>query len=213
MALPARKPESRVSVAEYLRREALSEVRHEYHDGEVLEMSGCTVNHGRINRNLTVALVSRLGNGPCEAFDSSMRVAIRSTRRYVYPDGSVICGPVEFDPLDPNRTTIINPRVIVEVLSPSTEAYDRGEKFEHDRMSPTVEEYLLIVQDRARVDGFLRQPNGSWNMETVVGLDAKASVRCLGLDLPLAELYARVEFPPGPTPPAEGEWVDEGRCE
>ena len=197
MALPATKPDLRVSVSEYLRREAKATDRHEYHDGEVLVMSGCSVSHGRINRNLTTALTVRLGTGPCEAFDSSMRVAIRSSGRYVYPDATIICGTVEFDPEDDNQMTILNPRVIFEVLSPSTEGYDRGEKFEHYQHSPTVEEYVLIAQDRTRVDSILRQPDGSWNWVAAGGLEAVARVRCVGLDLPLAELYARVELPGG----------------
>ena len=192
MALPAPKSAARVSIAEYLRREETSDVRHEYHDGEVLEMSGGTINHGRMTRNLLIAAGTRV-RPPCEAFDSNMRVAVSADNRFVYPDVSVICGPPEFHPEDPNRTTIINPRVIFEVLSPSTERYDRGEKFQRYNNIDSLEEYVLLTQTRPVVEGFLRQGDGTWSLQRWQGQDVVARVRCLGLDLPLAELYLGVD--------------------
>lgn len=193
MALPAEKVDSGVSVAEYLRRERTSDVRHEFHDGEVLAMSGGTVDHGRLTRNLIVALAGRV-KPPCEPFDSNMRVAVDRARRFVYPDASIVCGPPEFHLDDPNRTTIVNPRVVFEVLSESTESYDRGDKFEKYRQVPSLEEYILIAQDRPAVEGYLRQPGGAWLLLEWHGLDAAARIRCLEIDLPLAELFAGVEL-------------------
>lgn len=193
MALPAEKIDTRVSIAEYLRREETSEIKHEFHGGEVLAMSGGTVDHGRLTRNLVVALATRV-KPPCEAFDSNMRVAVDRANRFVYPDATVVCGKVEFHLDDPNRTTIINPRIVFEVLSDSTESYDRGEKFEKYRQIPSLEEYILLAQDRPLVEGFLRQPDGAWGLLAWHGLDAVARLRCLDLDLPLSELYAGVEL-------------------
>lgn len=193
MALPAEKLDTRVTIAEYLRREETSEVRHEYHDGEVLEMSGGTVEHGRLTRNLVVALVARF-KPPCEVFDSNMRVAVSRARRFVYPDASILCAPPQFHLDDPKRTTLINPRVIFEVLSDSTERYDRGEKFEKYRQIESLEEYILLSQNKPAVEGFLRQSDGSWNLLAWQGVEAIAKLRCVEVGLPLAELYAGVEM-------------------
>ena len=194
MALPVRKTDPRVSIAEYLRREEASDVRHEYHNGEMLEMSGGTLEHAAVAINLTTALNVRLREGPCRPLDSNMRVAVESSKRFVYPDASVVCDTPRFHPDDPNRTTLINPRVIFEVLSESTEIYDRNEKFDRYCTIPTFEEYVLLAQDRPAVDGFLRQPDGLWSLQRWRGLDEIIRVRCLGLDLPMTELYRSVEL-------------------
>jgi Uma2 family endonuclease len=190
MARPAPKLDERMTLAEYLRRGETSEIKHEFHDGEVLAMSGGTYNHARVATNLVIALGPRLRGSPCEVLDSNMRVATQATRRFVYPEATIVCGGPVFHPEDPKRTTIINPRVIFEVLSESTEAYDRGEKFAHYQRMESLEEYLLISQDRALVEGFLRQADGSWNLLSWRGLDAVARVRCLEIQLPLSELYS-----------------------
>jgi Uma2 family endonuclease len=200
MALPAQKLDTRVSIAEYLRREEASEIRHEFHDGEVLAMSGGTFDHAAVATNLVVALGMRLRGQPCRVLDSNMRVAVQRSRRFVYPEASILCQPPQFHPDDPKRTTIVNPRVIFEVLSDSTESYDRGEKFEKYRQIGSLDEYVLLAQDRPTVEGFLRQPDGAWGLLAWNGLDAVARLRCLGLDLPLSELYAGVELSERPTP-------------
>jgi Uma2 family endonuclease len=215
MAVPAQKVARRMTIEEYLRLEETSEVKHEFHDGHVLEATeeaiglrhnrataGGVVIHGRLTRNLTVALAGRV-KPPCEAFDSNMRVAVDDAGRFVYPDATVVCGNVEFHRLDHKRTTIINPRVICEVLSDSTESYDRGEKFERYRQIESLEEYLLLAQDRPAVEGYLRQPDGSWNLLAWQGMEAIARLRCLKLELPIAELYAGVELQREPETPAE----------
>lgn len=194
MTSSAIKSVSRVSLAEYLRREEVAEQKHEFHDGEVLAMSGGTYRHARVATNLTTTLHQALKRGPCEALDSNMRVATAETRRFVYPDASILCGPPEFHPEDPKQTTIINPRVVFEVLSESTEGYDRGEKFNHYRRIATLEEYILVAQDRPLVEGFLRQNDGTWSMIAWEGVEAVASVRCLALALPLTELYEGLDF-------------------
>jgi len=179
-----------MSLAEYLRQEETAEVRHEFHDGEVLAMTGGTYKHARICTNLTATLHQMYRGKPCEVLDSNMRVATQATRRFVYPDATILCEPPAFHPDDPKQTTIINPRVVFEVLSESTEGYDRGEKFNHYRRIESLEEYILLAQDRPLVEGFWRQGDGTWSMAAWEGAEAVASIRCLGENLPLTELYA-----------------------
>src|SRR6185437_2274484 len=134
------------TIEEYLRGEEQSVVKHEFHEGEILEMTGGTYEHSLITANVVGEMRVRLKGSQCKVLESNMRVRVRPTPRYVYPDASVVCGPPQFDPQDPKRTTIINPRVIIEVLSESTEAYDRGEKFTRYREIATFEEYILVSQ-------------------------------------------------------------------
>ena len=192
MALPVQKPDHRVSIADYLRREETSDVKHEYHDGEVLEMSGGTFNHAAVATNLTVALGVQLRWTQCRPLDSNMRVAIEGANRFVYSDATILCEPPKFHSSDPNRTTLINPRVIFEVLSDSTEAYDRGDKFQRYQDIESLDEYLLLAQDRPVVEGFHRQPDGNWSFQTWRGIEATARVRSVGIDLPLSDLYTGV---------------------
>lgn len=125
-----------------------------------------------------------------------MRVRIPPTDRYVYPDATVVCGQPQFDPQDPNRTTIINPRVIFEVLSESTEAYDRGAKFTRYREIESLEEFVLVSQDRPLVEAYTRQSGGTWLLEASSGVDVVAALRALQISLPLSEIYADIQFPP-----------------
>ena len=183
-----------MTIAEYLAFEETSEERHEYHDGEVFAMSGGTVEHGRVCRNLTIMLGNRLRGSGCENFDSNMRVAVSTARRFVYPDATVVCGPPKFHEGDPKRTTIVNPRVVFEVLSESTEGYDRGDKFDQYRRIESLEEVILIGRTSLGAQGFLRQDDGTWSLAAWDGIGGLARIRCLDLKLPLSELYEGVEF-------------------
>ncbi|MDB5290945.1 MAG: hypothetical protein JWL69_2186 [Phycisphaerales bacterium] len=132
-----------------------------------------------------------------------MRVRVPPTDRYVYPDAMVVCGQPQFDPQDPNRTTIINPRVIFEVLSESTEAYDRGAKFTRYREIESLEEFVLVSQDRPLIEAYTRQPGGTWLLAPSSGIDVVAALRSLQISLPLSEIYADVSFAtPGDTDPS-----------
>jgi Uma2 family endonuclease len=182
------------SVEEYLRLERDSSEKHEYRDGEILAMAGGTADHSLILANTIRELGNRLKGKPCRLYESNLRVKIARKVLYCYPDATVVCGPSQFDPQDAHKTTIINPRVIIEVLSPSTEAYDRGAKFTRYREIESFEEYVLIAQDEPSVETFLRQADGTWSFAAYSGRDAVAKVRCLGVELPLAEVYAGVEF-------------------
>ncbi|MGF1633982.1 MAG: Uma2 family endonuclease [Phycisphaerae bacterium] len=189
MALPAEKLEHSMTLPEYLTFEETSEVRHEFHDGQVLAMSGGTYAHARVTTNLTGTLLAKLRGTPCEVLDSNMRVAVARSRRFVYSDASIVCSGPVFHPEDPKKTTIINPRVLFEVLSDGTEAYDRGEKFEKYRQIDGLQEYILLSQHRPIFESYLRLEDGTWNFTAWEGTDAVAEVRAMDLKLPLSELY------------------------
>ena len=192
-AIPSRR---QYTVDEYLDLEEAAEERHEFRNGEILDMPGGTYAHELVVTNLIYRLSERLIRSPCRVLGSNLRVrADRS--RYTYPDLSVVCGEPVFDPPRPTSATLANPRVLIEVLSPSTESGDRGEKFNRYRQIASLQEYLLVSQDRPQVEPFHRQPNGMWGIgQTVEGLDGVVSLPSLGIELPLAQVYADVTFPP-----------------
>lgn len=191
----------RYTVSEYLAYEQESKEKHEYRDGQIIAMAGGTYNHGVIVMNVGGELRQALKGKPCRVADRTVRVRIPRTPLFTYPDITVVCGEPQFDPQDPSGQTLANPRVIVEILSPTTEAYDRGEKFSRYRQLDSLEEYVLVSQDTANVETFFRQPDGGWLLMPFVGLEATARIRCLGIDLPLREVYANVTFPPPPPEP------------
>lgn len=195
MTVPVAKTE-RVSFAEYLRREERAVDKHEFHNGEMLAMSGGTYEHSRVAANLISSMANRLAGGPCFVLESNMRTRQLQDRHYVYPDALVICGEPAFDPDDRNRTTITNPTAVFEILSASTEAYDRGEKFNLYRGIEILREYVLVSQHHPLVETFLRQDDGSWSLLAYEGQGAVARLRSLDIDLPLAEVYAGIKFPP-----------------
>ena len=186
----------RLRVEEYLELLEASDERLEFDDGKVVAMAGGSISHGRIGVNLGTAL-GREVKRPCEPFSADTQVHVPSRGRFFFTDGFVVCGDVELYEDNPRRGIVLNPRVIFEVTSPSSEGRDRGDKFDCYRDLPSFEEYLLIAQDRPQVQGFLRRGEGDdveWSVRFWEGLDAVAQVRCLGIDLPLRELYARVDF-------------------
>jgi Uma2 family endonuclease len=166
-------------------------------------MSGGTYEHSLVIMNLGAAIHSRLRGHRCRALDSNMRVAISSAGRYVYPDLSILCEAPRFDPEDPKHTTIMNPRVILEILSDSTEAYDRGAKFEAYRAVESLEEYVLVAQRKAYVESYLRQSDGTWSLATYEGVENVMRLRSLNIEISLRDVYDGVEFRPPLPPPAE----------
>ena len=189
----------RYSVAEYLALEAAATERHEYRDGQILAMAGATSTHNRITHNLHRRLGERLDGSECEVFGNDQRVRAHRTR-YCYPDLTVACPPLAYNPPD-GDLVLTNPRLLIEVLSPSTELDDRGEKFNDYRRLEPFEEYLLVAQHRPRVEPFYRSADGEWMIgKAVEGMDAVLRVRCLAIDIPLAHIYARVTFPLPPPP-------------
>ncbi len=175
------------TVEEYFAVEAMSPVRNEYFDGEILAMAGGSANHNRICRNVLLALEPKLREGPCESLGSDTRI-LTVSGLYTYPDAVVICGPIVL-----SGETITNPTVLVEVLSPSTRAYDRGEKFERYRSIPTFRDYLLIEQSTVDVE-HRRRDGEQWLSERKTSFDDVIRLDSIGVDLVIADLYARVRL-------------------
>jgi Uma2 family endonuclease len=185
----------RFTPEEYLRAERDSQQKHEYYHGEVFAMAEGTPDHSLAIANVTRELGNRLKGGPCRVYESNLRVRIPRTTLYTYPDVTFICGERQFDPLDANKETVLNPAVVVEVLSPTTESWDRGGKFQNYREVDSLREYVLVSWDKALVETFLRQSDGTWVMNPTAGRDAIAPLKSLGIELPLAEIYDGVELP------------------
>ena len=193
----------RYSEEEYLALERSSEERHEYLDGEIYLMAGESPAHGTICTNLTIEVGSQLKRTPCRAFSKDTKVRsgpIPKSRYsaeglYSFPDLVVVCGEMQF--LDEHRDVLINPTVIIEVLSPSTEAFDRGEKFLRYRTYlPSLTDYVLVAQNRPLVEHFIRQADGKWLLAaTATDLAESVSIASIGCVLRLSELYDRVVFP------------------
>jgi len=192
MGLPATK--RRYTVAEYLRMEEKARDRHEFHDGEILAMSGSTYGHDRVKNNLFVAITYALKGKRCHPLSSDMRMRVSNRLNYFYPDISVVCGKPQFDPDDPKQTTIISPRVILEVLSISTESYDRRGKFDLYRQIPSLQEYVLVSQNQPLVEIYRRRARGTWLFDPAKGLKATAKLSSLKISVPLREIYAGVDF-------------------
>ncbi len=199
-------PRRLYTVEEYLDRDEASEERTEFRDGEILGMPGGTYAHEVIVANIIRHLGNRLDGTPCRVRGSNLRV--RADRaRYTYPDLVVVCGEPDLNPQRTRSATLANPRVLIEVLSPSTESEDRGSKFNRYRRIKSLQEYLLVSQDRPQVERYYRQRNGVWGIGRIVaGLEATLAFRSLGkVELPLAEVYADVTFPPLPATPDADE--------
>jgi Uma2 family endonuclease len=152
-----------MTYADYLVAEAASDTRHEYLRGEVYAMAGGTPTHARLAMAIGIALGNALSARPCGVFGSDLRVRVEATDLSTYPDITVVCGKLEHAALDPHAAT--NPILIVEVLSDSTEAYDRGEKFAHYRRAPSLREYLLVSQREARLEAYYKNDDGAWVLD------------------------------------------------
>ena len=185
-------PKLLLTEEEYLRKERAAEFRSEFYRGEMFAMAGASFKHCLAKDNFAHALRKRLEGGPCRPLTSDMRVRVHGTGLYTYPDIVVVCGKPEL--LDAELDTLLNPKLIVEVLSESTAAYDRGKKFEQYQSIPSLDEYVLVAQNRPWCESFLRLPGGSWRYTPVEGLNAVLTVAAVGVQIPLAEIYAGVEF-------------------
>ena len=175
--------------AEYLAFERASEQKHEYADGEIFAMSGGTFEHSATATNLGRLLGNALEGRGCIALNSDMRVHIPATGRYVYPDGSVLCGAPEFT--DEQRDTLLNPAVVIEVLSDSSEAYDRGEKFAQYRTVRSLREYVLASRKAPRIEVFTRHEGGGWMLREY-GPGERATLESLGCTIAVDDVYRGV---------------------
>lgn len=193
---------TRYSVEEYLAIERNSEERHEYLDGEIYEMAGESPEHGRICTNLSGILHAQLRGKPCEAFSKDMKVRSGPVPKpgqtkkglYSYPDLLVVCGELKFH--DEHRDVLLNPKVIVEVISPSTEAFDRGEKWtRYQTWLPELTDYLLVSQSTPQIDHYHRRANGEWSYSLVNKLEGSLRLQSIDCTLPLTEVYDRIVFP------------------
>jgi Uma2 family endonuclease len=184
---------------EYLRFEAASPDRHEYRGGRIVEMAGGKQPHGRVAARFIVEIENRLRGRPCSVHGSDVAVHVAETHEYAYPDVSVACDPIEFfNP--PDNARLLNPRLIVEVTSVSTEAVDRGDKFTSYRTIPSIEEYVLASSVRRQVETYYRNDDGLWFIgPTVTDAAAVVKLRSLAMEIPLADLYYRVDLP-APSP-------------
>jgi Uma2 family endonuclease len=187
-------PTRRVTVEEYLAFEREAKDRHEFINGQIVAMAGGTRRHARICDNVLIATQTRLRGTKCESYSASLRVKIEATGNCTYPDLSIVCGDQRFQ--DIREDTLLNPRLIVEVLSPSTERHDRGWKFKNYQLIPSFEEYVLVSQDEPRVERFLRQGDVGWLMTHVEGLNSSVRFESVGCELSLREIYEGVEFGP-----------------
>jgi Uma2 family endonuclease len=180
-----------MSVEEYLELDRNSQDgRYEFIDGIVTMLAGSTTNHSRICVNMVSQLHDVLRGNPCEVFNSDLRVSISRTR-YVYPDASVSCDPHD---LESEGDIIYSPRVIIEVLSPSTEAKDRGKKFGYYRSCPSIREYVLISTQEPAVDVYRRATDNLWTLHPF-GPDDEIELKSLNIRFPIATLYENISFP------------------
>ena len=193
-------PRKKLTPAEYLAIERTAAFKSEYLNGEMFAMAGASPAHNVIKENLIGELYARLKGGPCRSYSSDQRVKVSATGLYTYPDIAIVCGPPEFDPDDPN--TLLNPQVIIEVLSESTERYDRTTKFRHYQRIEPLREYILVAQDEPAVERFVRQTRWDWLFTPVAGLDATLELATVPARVALADVYAGVTFPDPPRPPA-----------
>ena len=191
----------RLTVEEYLAIEETADHKSEFYDGEMFAMFGGNFTHTTIKVNLNGQLYNRLRGGKCRLSDSDMRVLVPATGLHVYPDASVVCGPLQFT--NSQQTTLINPNLIVEVLSPSTERYDRTTKFWHYQTIPTFTDYVLVTQDAPQVEHFYRNADGEWLYRPYEGLDAVLKLPAQGIEILLRDIYENITFDPK-ADPSEG---------
>jgi len=185
-------PKRKLTPVEYLAIEKKATFKSEFFNGEMFAMAGASRPHNTVVMNLGGEIHARLKGGPCRPYMQDQRVLVDRTGLYTYPDLLIVCGQVETAADD--EDTITNPRVVIEVLSPSTERYDRTTKFRHYQQLPSVQEYVLVSQSEPLCERFTRQADGSWALVSFVGLEATLALTSVPVQVPLADIYAGVEF-------------------
>ncbi len=185
-------PEPYYSLEDYFALEERGEGKHEYFRGEIFAMTGGTERHNLITGNVIGELRNQLRGKGCKVYPSDLRVKIEATGLYTYPDTLVICGPVQFE--GTRRDSVTNPVLIAEVLSPSTEGYDRGRKFQQYREIPSLRAYLLIAQDAMRVEYYARQNGQEWRFTDYITPEARIHLEAVDATVTLADIYDQVQF-------------------
>jgi len=197
-------PQPRLTFEEYDQLEHRTGERYEYHDGEVFAMSGASGAHARITSNINFEISGRIRGSKCLTYSGELRVAIPPRGKYLHPDLTVTCGGLR--PEVPGRQAYSNPKVIFEVLSASTEAYDRSAKFDLYSRIESLAEYVLISQDRYAIDRFSRtRHDENWQLSTYRGEDAVLQLESLAISIPLIDIYDAVEFEFADRPPTPFE--------
>jgi Uma2 family endonuclease len=188
-------PHRKLTVAEYFAIERGSEEKYEFIDGEVHAMAGASRQHNEIKENLSIEIGGRLKGGQCRGYSGDQRVRVERDGRpfYTYPDYLIVCGSPQFV-REQGLDTLLNPQVIFEILSDTTEDYDRGEKFDYYRALPSLREYVLISQKERRVEPLVRSENGTWVPKAPVEGDGDLALETVPVRLPLADLYRGVEL-------------------
>lgn len=187
MVYMASLPVAPLTEEQYLQMEREALDKSEFHDGQMFAMSGGSLNHSLIANRMGALLDRQMPPG-CRTFNSDLRIQVPAAGVYTYPDCGVFCGEPQF--AGNQRDVILNPLLIVEVLSPSTEGYDRGKKFEFYRTMESFREYLIVHQDRYHVEHYSKQDDGSWLLRDHVGADDSVAIPRLNVRIPLADLYA-----------------------
>ena len=183
----------RYTLEEYLALERVSEVKYEYWDGEIFSMSGGTLAHDQIMGNSDELLRNQLRESDCRVFTNNMQIKVPAAPPYRYADGSVVCGPFEVERFN-GADLLLNPVLIIEVLSPSTEAYDRGDKFTYYKSIPSFREYLLIAQHRPHITHYVKSDAGKWDYEEANDMSGSIYLSTIECTLALSEVYREVEF-------------------
>jgi Uma2 family endonuclease len=185
-------PKRYITTAEYLAIERRADVKSEYFNGEMFAMTGASRRHNVIAGNTYRRIHEQLDGRPCEIYMSDMRVKVNSTGLYTYPDLVVVCGEPRFE--DAEVDTLVNPNTVIEILSDSTEAYDRGRKFEHYRQIESLREYLLIAQDHVHVEQFVREQNERWVLTETDRLESSVVLATIDCPVRLSDIYDRISF-------------------
>lgn len=187
-------PQQRYTAEEYLARERKAEYRSEYYAGEIFAMSGASEQHNLIVTNLVREISLQFKGRLCKVYASDLRVKVSPVGLYTYPDVVALCGEPQFD--DAHRDTLLNPTIVIEVLSPSTEAYDRGDKSAHYRQLASLEEYLLVSQEKVHVEHYMRRPDQHWLLSEAAGMKDAIELPSVQCVLALSEIYDKVTFDP-----------------
>ena len=184
-------PKKRYTMEEYLALEEKAEYKSEYFNGEIFAMAGAAPAHSRISSNLNANIHQQLKKGPCYTLDNDTKVKVERTGLVTYPDVIVVCGKPKYE----KDIILLTPTVLAEVLSASTEKYDRTVKVRHYQQIESLQELILVAQDEAHVEQFVRQADGSWRHSFTVGLESTLVLASIPISIPLTEVYDRVLFP------------------
>lgn len=188
----ARQEKPRFTAAEYLSMERASDVKHEFAFGEIYAMSGASARHVGIVSNIVGELRNQLRQRPCQVYSTDLRLSVDANQRYTYPDVMVVCDRPRF--FDKQLDTLLNPELIVEVLSESTRNYDRGDKFQQYRGIRSFREYLSVDQDKAHVERYSKQNDGTCSLSETDDMNGSIQLDSVGAKLPLAEIYFKIDF-------------------